>query len=609
MRNAVPENGAPNRKVERLFRDVFVQPVLRERATLVRIAITLVILSAAQGLFLLLVGPFLKALFADATGSGLVSLASVLPESLVTIWPQLSQHSIPRYQLTRGVPLLMVVAGCIQAAATYSYQWQQSRLALKVAKEYREELFSAVLRKAYLELEQGAAGRWMSLIMNDVLYLQNRFSDILASFVRDGVTIFACFMVLAVIHWPTAVILAILTPMVMGGMGKTGGRIARYTEEMQRHLGRIAAAVLDIRRRFTFIRAQHGEEREEERFATMNDAYYRSIRRSLFIRSAFAPTVEFFGFVIFAAFIFLVGKRWFLPGFQAAELIQFFAALGLLLRPLRNIGEQLGRFQETKGSLMQSFTVVMDDRAVQKEAKPPIHIPLATPLVIEKINVAYEEKSVFLASNVTLRSGRSIALVGPSGAGKTSFLRVLAGLITPKVWVSNNPQESLRFESALVSQTPFLFSDSIRANLVYGLDEKPSDEQIWIALEQAAVAEVIRGMPEGLNTPIRAIEGSVSGGQLQRLVIARAILRNAKLWLFDEATSALDAKSEQEIMRQTLEMCRDKDLILVAVTHRTAMIPYFDEVWLIEQGRIVAQGSHASLQNNERYRQFAQIHQ
>lgn len=594
---------------ERLFRDVFVQPVLRERATLARIAITLIILSAAQGLFLLLVGPFLKALFADPTANGLLPLSAILPDSLVTVWPQLGEQSISRQQLTRGVPLLMIVAGCIQAIATYSYQWQQSRLALKVAKEYREELFSAVLRKPYLELEQAAAGRWMSLIMNDVLYLQNRFSDILASFVRDGVTILACFLVLVVIHWPTAVILAILTPMVMGGMGKTGGRIARYTEDMQRHLGRIAAAVLDIRRRFTFIRAQHGEKREEERFATMNHAYYRSIRRSLFVRSAFAPTVEFLGFVIFAAFIFLVGKRWFLPGFQAAELIQFFAALGLLLRPLRNMGEQLGRFQETKGSLMQSFKVVMDDRALQRTTRSHLPISITTPLFIEKINVTYGEKSVFLATDLALAPGRSIALVGPSGAGKTSFLRTLAGLITPKVWVSNNPQESLRFDSALVSQTPFLFSETIRANLIYGLAEQPNDESIWRALEQAAVADVIRGMPEGLNTPIRAIEGSVSGGQLQRLVIARAILRNSKLWLFDEATSALDAKSEQDIMRQTLDMCRSQGLILVAITHRTAMIPYFDEVWLIEQGRVVAQGSHTNLQNNERYRQFTQMYQ
>ena len=189
----------------------------------------------------------------------------------------------------------MVIAGCIQAAATYAYQWLQSRLALKVAKEYREELFGAVLRKSYQDLEHGAAGRWMSLIINDVLYLQNRFSDILASFVRDGVMIIACFIVIMVVHWPTAVILAVLTPLLMGGMGQTGGRIAKYTVEMQKHLGRIAAAVLDIRRRFAFIRAQHGENHEERRFATINNDYYRSIRRSLFIRSSFAPAVEFLG--------------------------------------------------------------------------------------------------------------------------------------------------------------------------------------------------------------------------------------------------------------------------------------------------------------------------
>ncbi len=595
---------------EGLFREVFVQPVLRERAALGRIAITLLILSAAQGLFLLLVGPFLKALFADVTASGLVPLATIVPESLVSLWPWLAETSLPRHQLTIAVPLFMVIAGCIQAAATYSYQWQQSRLALKVAKEYREELFGAVLRKSYQDLEQAAAGRWMSLIMNDVLYLQNRFSDILASFVRDGVLIIACFMVIVVIHWPTALILAVLTPIVMGGMGKTGGRIASYTEEMQQHLGKIAAAVLDIRRRFSFIRAQHGEKREEERFATMNNAYYRAIRRSLFVRSAFAPAVEFLGFAVFAAFIYLAGKSWFISGFRAAELIQFFAALGLLLRPLRNIGEQLGRFQETKGSLLQSFKVVMEDReALQKTGRTPLPSSLTTPIQIEKVNVTYGEKSAFLTTNIDLVPATSIALVGPSGAGKTSFLRTLAGLIEPKVWVSNNAQDALRPHSALVSQNPFLFSDTIRANLEYGLEQKPTEEQLWLALEQASVADVIRGMPQGLNTPIRAIEGSVSGGQLQRLVIARAILRNAKLWLFDEATSALDAKSEREIMTQMLDMCRKQGLIFVAITHRTAMLPHFDEVWLIEKGRLIARGNHATMQNNDRYRQFTQFHQ
>jgi len=375
----------------------------------------------------------------------------------------------------------------------------------------------------------------------------------------------------------------------------------------------MAAAVLDMRRRFTYIRAQGGEDRELFRFAALNSNYYRLIRKSIVVRSAFAPSLEFFGFLVFAGAIYWLTHGTTVAAFGPDRLIQFFAALGLLLRPLRTIGEQMARFEETKGALVAPAQLLArgDESGAQAghaaaslRSKGPDRGRFAG-LTIRSIVCGQGGHETLRASNMVLAPGRAIALVGRSGAGKSTLLKTLGGLLPPWQWQASQPWSELVAGSNLVSQFPFLFEGSLRDNLLYGVrrDRAISDECLEAALVTVNMRDAVMAAG-GLDTEVRAIGTAFSGGQIQRLVIARALVREESLWLFDEATSALDPGNEAAILSHLVEACRSAGNTLLAVSHRTGSLPNFDEVWFLGQGHFIAQGTHQALLQREDYARF-----
>jgi len=158
----------------------------------------------------------------------------------------------------------------------------------------------------------------------------------------------------------------------------------------------------------------------------------------------------------------------------------------------------------------------------------------------------------------------------------------------------------------MVSQDPFLFDDTVEANLLYGLDgaQKPDAAAIDKALDDANVLAETRAFPEGLQTRIRAVGSNVSGGQLQRLTIARGLLRKKPVWLLDEATSAMDATNERAIIAHLIAACRATGSALLAVTHRLQGLEAYDEVWFVEGGKLALRGKHKDLLADARYRAY-----
>jgi ABC-type multidrug transport system fused ATPase/permease subunit len=210
----------------------------------------------------------------------------------------------------------------------------------------------------------------------------------------------------------------------------------------------------------------------------------------------------------------------------------------------------------------------------------------------------------FFAENLSIEPGKAIAIIGPSGAGKSTFLKTLAGLVEAIEWDGTPSWEEVRSDASMVSQEPFLFDDSIAENLCYGLAERPTEASVWEALETVNIAAEIKALPDGLRTRLRAIGSNVSGGQLQRLVIARSLLRGKSLWLLDEATSAVDAKSEKDITLRLIGACRAEGRALLAVTHRLTWLEAFDAVWFVEDGEVRLAGPHAALLRERRYRDY-----
>jgi subfamily B ATP-binding cassette protein MsbA len=586
-------------------------PILSQRSVLAAVCAALCLLAVTQAMALLLIKGFMAAFFIDASRQA-VTLSDLVPINLSSVADILPKTSFPRDVMVWAVPLSIFMVGLLKAFASYSYNLGLSRMTLRVAQNYREQVFESAMKLPWLSSSSRSAGDWMTIIMADAAFIQTRLTDFALAFLKDTVLILSCLATLWFIHWPAALGLFLLAPIIAWQMGRAGKKIAWYAEAFQSALGVLASMVLGIRGRFRYMRAQHGEELEVRRFHDKNLSYLKMMTGSIFIRSLIAPGMELLGFLFFAFFIFGWSRR--LPGFQVEPelVLQFFVALGLILKPARELGEQVARWSETIGGLKRSMSVI---RAVESFESSDYsnneksgELGRFSVLSIRKIEIFYGERSAFSANNLEIGIGSTVAVVGPSGSGKSSLLRVLSGLVPPKMWDCNVNWADLRSASSLVSQSPFLFKDTIRNNLLYGYtgreDGDDLDARLWACLNAVNMSKFVKESPAGLNTMFNPLDSNLSGGQIQRLVIARALLRDPQVLLLDEATSAVDVASEFEITQSVIDDAKRHQRVLISVTHRLQWLSLYDQVWFVEDGRVMFTGSYEAIQKQERFRSF-----
>lgn len=570
-----------------------------------KIVLALLLLSLAQGLLLLLIGPLFKAIFGAAAASSL-TLGSLLSKPVAEKLPELAAISVDRSRITQLLPLSIFLVSLIQGAAGYLYQYNQQAFILFLGNRFRDRLFAAIIRQPFAKLQSRSAGEWMSMLMNDVTYLQSRLSDLVTGLVKDSCQVIALLGSLYFIQWQVALCINILVIPIMIGTGRTGKRIARYTEGWQKALARMAGAVLDLRRRFEFIRAQKGEAFEQARFRALNQSYYDMIRRTILTRSAFAPSLEFAGALVFALVLVAVGRGWSTFQFGPGELFQFLTALGVMQRPLKGIGEQLSRYHETKGILRRStetLNAVESEQDQQASELAPSQRSAA--FAIQAFGIDYGGAFRLKADHLRVERGQCIAIIGPSGGGKSTLLKCLAGLYPPTHWEADRNWDELRRSATLVSQSPFLFSGSIRDNLCYGLGrEAPTDAAIEDALRFVGLSSELAAKGQTINTELDFLQSPLSGGQMQRLTIARGLLRPHPLLLMDEVTSAIDAAAEEQLTRGILQRTKNESRTLLYVTHRLSQLELFDQLWFCEGGRVQIFKDAKEWQKSDRVQRF-----
>jgi ABC-type multidrug transport system fused ATPase/permease subunit len=343
--------------------------------------------------------------------------------------------------------------------------------------------------------------------------------------------------------------------------------------------------------------------------------------------------LEFAGFFVFAGFVLAIDQQWIGGAVSPSGFaFQFLLALGFIVKPLREIGEQLAKYHETKGAVAKCLDLLhLSLSDVSHSFSPagvaPAQLNLGIGVDFRRIQFCWpggersfdfhhsnlhstQAGSYLTSSSNALRisSGQAIAVIGPSGSGKSTLLKILSGLARPDEWECSSAWEDFAAATALVPQQPYLFASSIRENISYGRSNCP-DETIWSALDMMEARGLVMGLPEGLGTPVSSLASTLSGGQTQRVVIARALLRDRPVLLLDEATSALDPSTEGAVLQSVIATVRRSGHALMAVTHRLQWLSLFDEIWFVEDGRISMHGPMDRLMENERFRQFCQVSQ
>lgn len=560
---------------------------LAEIRTLIWLALGNILVSGGELFLFLLLQPFLGVFFSSKYSSvAPIEIRDLLPDNLQK-WFQFSWQ-ISSQQLQLYIVWGIVLAGLTRAVGTYLFNYYLQVFMLKVTEVLRKGLIKNVLRAPYLQIQKLAANEWMSRVLNDTRFLQMRGAEVLASFLRDSSRIFIVLVYLIGQNWRMTILIAAISPPLAWLMGRAGRLMSGYAEQFQRMLARMAQLLLEMRSRFEFIKAQKGEGFEVKRFAEYNEGYFKYMRRSLPIRSLFAPMIEWTGVMLICALV-LMGFVSSEAGMSGRGFIAYFAVLAAGLKSIKNLAESITKYGETKGAV-QEVVSFSEEMGKVSETMPKILLSekveiLPSEIMIERVSVELGQAVVFAGQGVRLQRGRMVAIIGESGGGKSSFLRCLAGLIPPSHWQASVSWDQLVAASNFVSQVPFLFAGPLRENLFYGL------EPAAMPVNSDAAEDILRALDLAEFIPLLAdgdiSRDKVSGGQLQRLTIARALLRQKSLLLFDEVTSALDLSTEERVVRVLQKIVREKNLFCFFVTHRHHVLPIFDEVWQVDGGKIM----------------------
>ncbi|MEP7154201.1 MAG: lipid A export permease/ATP-binding protein MsbA [Betaproteobacteria bacterium] len=498
-----------------------------------------------------------------------------------------------------GIVVIFMITGISNFASGYGMQWVGNRVIM----DLRSRMFQRVIRLPEPFFSGTSTGALMSKVTYDVLGILEATTNTLTALVRGSVTLVGALVWMFVISWKLTLIIFAAVPILALIIGAFNRRLRKISREAQVAQGAITSVLEESIRGHKVIKVFGGEAYEAKRF----DAAANRIR-SLNVKhgaaaAAGTPFTHLVVSIAIASIVYLAASRTLGTGLELPDFITYIvAAAGLIpqLKGLTGVGEQI---QKGLASAESVFALIDTQTEVDTGS---ISLDRAQGRIdFSGVGLQYENQTAPALHDVTLTisPGETVALVGPSGGGKTSLINLLPRFFTPTAGgitldghaLADIKLTDLRRQIALVSQDVVLFNDSVAANIAYGVsaDAAADKDKIRRAAEAAHCIDFINALPDGFDTNIGDNGSRLSGGQRQRLAIARAIFKDAPILLLDEATSALDSESERAVQSALDTLMKGRTTLVVA--HRLSTIENADRIVVMENGRIAEIGSHAEL--------------
>jgi ATP-binding cassette subfamily B protein len=408
------------------------------------------------------------------------------------------------------------------------------------------------------------------------------------------------------IHWLLGPIFLATVPVVAVISSFLGKKIKLVSREILKETTSLAGATTESLRNIELVKSLGLTNQEVNRLnSTTNKIVNLELKKIRFIRSLSfiqGTTVHFMRTsLVFALYLFIFNDI-----IKPGDLITLMFFSFFLFNPLQELGNVIATFNETKAS-MDNFSKLMESKS-ESVPQNPIDFGVIQELRFKSVSFKHFTAKTYAVKEISFEAkiGETIAFVGPSGSGKTTLVKLLVGLYTPQdgevyyndVKASDIDLTLLRHQLGFVTQDAQLFSGTIKDNLLFVKPNATLDE-LNDVLKKAACQNLLNRAENGINTTIGEGGIKVSGGEKQRLSIARALLRNPHLLIFDEATSALDSLTEEEITQTIRDISSKQDQITVLIAHRLSTIMHADKIFVLEQGQIIEQGKHDELVNEK----------
>ena len=502
--------------------------------------------------------------------------------------------------LVNLVPVFIVGIAFVKGLGRFVQEYFIKTAGQMVVQDIRKDLYGHSLSLSMGYYSRSSTGNVMSRILNDVGTLQSASADVLVDGTRESLTLIGLTTLAFYTDWRLATLAFLVLPLTVIPMVFLGRKIKQNMRRGQGALGDLTKVLQEALAGIKVIKAFGSENYEAGRFVRENKRFYHFIRKVMKYDSVTSPTIELLSSIGIGAVMWYGIHRIISGTMTQGELTSFLAAMVMMYTPVKRLIKVNNKIQQAMGGAERVFEL-LDEVPDINDAVGAVSIGRARGEVrFDHVGFAYQNEPVLQDFNLRINPGEVVALVGPSGGGKSTVVGLLTRFYDPqqgRILIDGQDirmitMDSLRRNIALVDQETYLFNDSIRDNIRYGSAEA-SDAAVQEAARLAYADEFIRLLPEGYDQHIGDRGVRLSGGQRQRICIARAILRNAPILLLDEATSALDTESEAVVQQALANLMKNRTTIVIA--HRLSTVMHADKIVVLEKGRICEEGTHQQL--------------
>ena len=569
-----------------------------------------------------LVAPFVSTLFQAGPAQEQVVEQHSPPASMLNINAWLKEKTADlirhdnRLETLKMLSLLVFLGFLLKNAFAFGEAFLVSFVEQHVIKDLRDQLYAHIIHQPLQFFERYNTGNLMSRITNDINALNVAVNRSFTKIIRDPLMIVIFVALLISISWQLTLLAFLVIPVSGFIIQKTGQSLKRKSHRVQERIANLTSILQETISGIRVVKAFGMESYEIRRFREQTQAHFRAVLRQVRLNRLSGPLSETLGVGIMACVLWFGGQL-VLAGrlLSAEDFIRFLAVLFAVMEPIKSLGNLNNNIQIALASGQRIFSVL-------DTPSPIVDAPQALPKRVFSSDIEFRDvwfryhghqNWVLRGIRLQIEREQKVALVGPSGAGKTTLANLLprfydvtrGAVCIDGCDIRNIRTSDLRRLMGVVTQEVILFNDTVANNIAYGSREYTL-EQIEEAARLANALEFIRQLPEGFHTVIGERGVRLSGGQRQRLSIARAILKNPPILIFDEATSSLDSEAERLIQQAIANLLHRRTVLMIA--HRLASIIHSDLIVVMEEGRIVDMGSHEELlERNARYRRLCRL--
>ena len=510
---------------------------------------------------------------------------------------------LPNREQVAWVAVAIVVVYLVKGLGAFVSQYLMTDIGQRVVRDVRDRLFAHILGQSAGFFARRSTGQLMSRITNDVQQVQQAVSETVGDLLRETLALVGYAALLFYYDARLALVVMTGAPVVVYPLVRLGQRVRKTTRRSQEeieHLSHIAGEAFAGHR---IVKAFGAEGKEAARFAAASDRLYRTNMKVTSALSALPPMMEFLGGLGMAAALWYGSRQIAADRLTTGEFTSFIAAMFLMYGPAKKLSRVNASLQQAIAASQRIFEMLDTHTEVTDRAGAAALPALCEQIEFRGVTFNYDDgdrRRILDAVSFTVRAGQVVAIVGLSGAGKTTLVNLIprfydvtgGAILVDGVDIRNATLTSLRAQIGMVTQETVLFDDTLHANIAYGVPGA-TREQVIAAARTANAHEFITAMPQGYDTRIGERGQRLSGGQRQRVAIARALLKDPPILILDEATSSLDAESEALVQDALASLMRDRTSLVIA--HRLSTVRRADAIVVLERGQVREVGRHDEL--------------